>query len=69
MMPSIEERVGKLESIVFGAHPRSPAERDWQKSVGMLTDDDITKEIIKGALQLREQEREQARRESEQADT
>ena len=62
-MSTIEERVTKLESAVFGAHESTlaPQRDDWQKSVGIVTDDEITREIIDGALRLRQSERDMIR--------
>ena len=64
-MPSIEDRIAKLEEAVFGTAGRTPGKDDWQKTVGMFKDDPIMKEITDGALEAREEERRQARAEVE----
>ncbi len=63
-MRSIEERVAKLEEMVFGSHEGSVQRDDWLKSVGTVTDDAMSREIIDGALRRREEERERARHEN-----
>ncbi len=61
-MPSVEELLAKLEEAVFGPRGRKAGRDDWQKTVGTIADDEISREIINGALRLREEERQQARR-------
>ncbi len=63
-MRSIEERVAKLEEMVFGSLEGSVKRDDWLKSVGTVTDDAMSGEIIDGALRRREEERARARHES-----
>lgn len=63
-MQSIEERVTRLEDIVFGSVNRDARKNDWQESVGTVTDDAISKTIIDGVLLLREEERQRARQEN-----
>lgn len=65
-MQSVEERLSKLEEAVFGSRGRKPGKDDWQKTVGTVTDDEVSREIIEGAIRLREAEREQARQEDAQ---
>jgi uncharacterized lipoprotein YmbA len=64
---SLEERVAQLEQRLdelAGAAKTSSArtpDRDWRRTVGMFQGDPIMKEIIDGALRLREEERQLAR--------
>jgi hypothetical protein len=56
-MSSIEERVSKLEDVVFGKTKR---EKNWRSTVGMFDNDPFMQEVIVGALKSREQERNEA---------
>lgn len=56
-MSSIEERVSKLEEVVFG---RTKREKNWRSTVGMFDNDPFMQEVIDGALKSREQERNEA---------
>jgi hypothetical protein len=56
-MSSIEERVSKLEDVVFGKTKR---EKNWRSTVGMFDNDPFMQEVIDGALKSREQERNEA---------
>jgi len=59
---TLEERVARLEQRLDelaggrASRPETPA-RDWRRTVGMFRDDPIMKEVIDGALRLREEER------------
>jgi len=63
-MQSIEERVARLEQVVFNRN-RTVAKDAWVNSVGTVTDDSIAKSIIDEALRIREAERAEARKEYE----
>ncbi len=62
---SLEERVNELEqqlaelkaTIQNGTH-----DRDWRRTVGMFTGDEVMKEIDEAGRQWRESERRKARR-------
>ena len=59
---TLEERVAQLEQRVDelaggrASQPQTPT-KDWRRTVGMFRGDPIMKEIIDGALRLREEER------------
>jgi hypothetical protein len=63
---TLEERVARLEQRLdnlVGGHANSlqvPA-KDWRRTVGMFRGDPIMKQVIDGALRLREEERQLAR--------
>jgi hypothetical protein len=63
---TLEERVARLEQRLDelaggrGSKPQ-PRVKDWRRTVGMFRGDPIMKEIIDGALRLREEERQFAR--------
>ena len=62
-LPSLEERVERLERIVEamrGVPTREPGRDDWLATIGSFANDPIAKEIIDEALRLREDERKQA---------
>ena len=61
-MSSIEDRVSKLEKEVFGKKGR---EKNWRSTVGMFGNDPFMNEVIEGALDSREQERQKARESTE----
>jgi hypothetical protein len=59
---TLEERVAQLEKRLdelagAGAAKPQPPKKDWRRTVGMFRDDPIMKEVIDGALRLREEER------------
>ena len=56
-MSSIEERVSKLEDIVFGKAKR---EKNWRSTVGMFDNDPFMQDVIDGAIKSRELERKEA---------
>lgn len=63
---TLEERVARLENIVDqlvngSARPHEPPSKDWRDTVGMFRGDPVMKEIIDGALRMREEERRQFR--------
>lgn len=61
---TLEERVERLEQIVDGMRAemsREPGRDDWRKTVGAFAGDPIAKEIIRAALEAREEERRQSR--------
>jgi len=59
---TLEERVTQLERRLDelaggkGPQPQTPT-KDWRRTVGMFRGDPIMKEVIDGALRLREEER------------
>jgi hypothetical protein len=63
---TLEERVARLEQRIddlAGSKATSfqvPA-KDWRRTVGMFRGDPIMKQVIDGALRLREEERRLAR--------
>ena len=63
---TLEERVARLEQRIddlAGSQATSfqvPA-KDWRRTVGMFRGDPIMKQVIDGALRLREEERQLAR--------
>ncbi len=63
---TLEERVARLEQRMddlAGSKATSfqvPA-KDWRRTVGMFRGDPIMKQVIDGALRLREEERQLAR--------
>jgi len=61
-MSSIEDRVSKLEEEVFGKKGR---EKNWRSTVGMFGNDPFMNDVIEGALDSREQERQKARESAE----
>lgn len=63
-LESLEQRVVQLEQQVasfMAASRTAPGRDDWKQSIGIITDDEVTREIIDGALRLREEERAQVR--------
>jgi hypothetical protein len=63
--PTIEERVAALERQVAElktdlANGHRP--KDWRRTIGMFTDDEVMKSIFDEALKFREKDRERARR-------
>jgi len=65
-MSTIEDRVAKLESAVFGARPE-PSRDDWQRTVGMFRGDPVMKEILDEVREAREREREASRGSDDEA--
>lgn len=61
-MHSVEERLTKLEQVVFGNIASVDRKKDWRRTIGMFDGDPVMKEIIDEALQLRADERAQTRR-------
>jgi hypothetical protein len=60
----LEQRVSRLEQIIEQmrrAALQEPGRDDWQSSIGILSGNPVANEIIDEALQLREEERRQAR--------
>ena len=63
---TLEERVARLEQRLDelaggrASKPQTPI-KDWRRTVGMFRGDPIMKEVIDGALRLREEERRLAR--------
>jgi len=63
---TLEERVARLEQRLDelaggrASKPQTMA-KDWRRTVGMFRGDPIMKQVIDGALQLREEERRLAR--------
>jgi hypothetical protein len=58
-MSSLEDRVSKLEEVVFGKKPR---EKDWRSTIGKFDNDPFMDKVIDGALLSREEERKKAAR-------
>jgi hypothetical protein len=63
---TLEERVARLEQRLdelAGGRDSKPqtTAKDWRRTVGMFRGAPIMKEVIDGALQLREEERRLAR--------
>jgi len=63
---TLEERVAQLEQRLDelaggGASKSQTTAKDWRRTVGMFRADPIMKQVIDGALQLREEERRRAR--------
>ncbi len=63
---ALEERVARLEKRLDelaggSAFPPQMPTKDWRRTVGMFRGDPIMKEVIDGALRLREEERRLAR--------
>ena len=61
---TLEDRVARLETIVEqmkngSADQSAPRIKDWRRTVGMFRGDSVMKEVIDGALQMREEERRQ----------
>ena len=63
-MQSIEERVARLEQVIFNRN-RTVEKDAWINSVGTVTDDIIAESIIDEAIRIREAERTEARKEYE----
>ena len=61
----IEQRLARLESRVDELQAELTASKrpgkDWRRTIGAFTDDEGMKEILKGAMQLREEDRKRAR--------
>ena len=63
---TLEERVARLEQrmddlAASKATSFQPPAKDWRRTVGMFRGDPIMKQVIDGALRLREEERQLAR--------
>lgn len=59
-LEELTQRVARLEQIIEDRFPQAKAaapRRDWRDSIGIITDDAITEEIIAAGLRLREEER------------
>jgi len=63
-MQTVEERLTKLEQVVFGNGTSEIRKKDWRRTIGMFDGDSIMKEIIEGALRMREDERQETRPEN-----
>ncbi len=58
--PSLEERVAALESQVdklLAAQSNGGKEKDWRRTLGMFTDDEVMRAIDEEALRYREEDR------------
>jgi hypothetical protein len=65
MSTTIEEllrRVEQLEAEVARLKAEKEPRKDWRRTLGMFTGDEVMKEINDEALRIREAEREAARR-------
>jgi hypothetical protein len=59
--PALEERVSELEKKV--AHlMANPNQKDWRRSLGMFTGDEIMKQIDEEGRKIREKDRREARK-------
>ena len=60
---TLEQRLASLESEVANLRAAlakgSPA-KNWEDTVGMFTDDEVMKQIMQNALELRERDREKS---------
>jgi hypothetical protein len=67
--PSLQERVAALERKVaeLQAEKNGAREKDWEKSVGMFTGDEVMKRIHEQARKFREADRRKARRPKKRA--
>lgn len=61
-LESLAKRVEALEAALAAKEP-SRAKKDWRKVVGMFRDSDFMRAVDEECLRMREQEREEARRE------
>ncbi len=59
--PTLEERVSELEKKMAELMSNSN-QKDWRKSLGMFTGDEIMKRIDAAGQAIREKERQRARR-------
>ena len=59
---SLEERVAALEQKVQQLENRGARKKDWQKTIGMFTDNPGMQELFADAMKLRETDRKKARR-------
>jgi hypothetical protein len=61
---SLEERVKRLEAFVatLSASAKRGKKKDWQRTLGMFTGDEIMKRIDEQALKYRKQDRKRVRR-------
>jgi hypothetical protein len=62
---SVEERISALERAVAGlVQARQPASRvkDWRRTVGMFSGNELMKQIDAAGRKIREEDRVQARR-------
>lgn len=59
----LEERVAALENevAVLKEKLRSATEKDWRRTIGMFTGDEVMKRIDEEALKYREADRRKAR--------
>lgn len=63
--PTLEERVAILERQVAelkAAQANGTQEKDWRRTIGMFSGDEVMKRIDEEALKYREKDREKARR-------
>jgi hypothetical protein len=59
--PTLEERVSELEKKVAHLMANSN-QKDWRRSLGMFTGDEIMKQIDEEGRKIREQDRREARK-------
>jgi hypothetical protein len=59
--PTLEERVAELEKKVAQLMANSN-QKDWRRTLGMFTGDEIMKQIDEEGRKIREKERRQARK-------
>ncbi|MCA9048554.1 MAG: hypothetical protein KDA89_07485 [Planctomycetaceae bacterium] len=60
MKSTLEERVARLEDVVFRQSPAGA----WLTSVGAVTNDETSQEITREVLRQREAERDESRRDN-----
>ncbi len=62
---SLEERVSALEKqmeAMLSAHAHDTRTKDWRRTIGAFTGDDVMKEIFEAGRQVRESERVRAQK-------
>jgi hypothetical protein len=59
--PTLQERVAELEKKVAQLMA-NPNQKDWRRTLGMFTGDEIMKQIDEEGRKIREKERRQARK-------
>jgi hypothetical protein len=64
LKPSLEDRVATLEREMaeLKAANGKPREKDWRRTIGMFTGDEVMKQIDAEAKRYREADRRKARR-------
>jgi len=62
--PSLEERVRRLEALFRGLanSKKGGKHKDWRRTLGMFTGDEVMKRIDRNALKYRDQDRQKGGR-------